>query len=139
VNLWQLTLGVVAGLLLIWAAMVVGLYVMARREDDPTRLHDTLRLVPDVLRLLRKLAADPSISRRVRYRLGALVIYLLLPIDVVPDFIPIAGYADDAVVAALGLRWVVQAAGVEAIERHWTGNERGLMLVKHLAGVKSEG
>src|SRR5262245_6691887 len=95
-----------------------------------------LRLVPDVLRLLRRLAGDPELPRRVRWRLTALVGYLLLPIDLVPDFIPVVGYADDAVVVALGLRWVVRAAGVDALERHWTGTPQGLTVVKRLAGVR---
>ena len=135
-NVWELVIGVAAGLVLVWVVMVVALYVAARREEDPTRLRDMLRLVPDVLRLLRRLAADPDLPRGVRWRLTALVGYLLLPIDLVPDFIPIVGYADDAVVVALGLRWVVRAAGVEALERHWTGTPQGLTVIKRLAGVR---
>jgi uncharacterized membrane protein YkvA (DUF1232 family) len=135
VGIWQLVIGVVAGLVLVWVAMFVALYVVARRENDPTRLRDLLRLVPDVLRLLRRLAADPDLPRGVRWRLSAIVVYLLLPIDLVPDFIPIVGYADDAVVVALGLRWVVRAAGGEALDRHWTGTPQGLLVVKRLAGV----
>jgi uncharacterized membrane protein YkvA (DUF1232 family) len=130
--------GVLAGLLIAWLAMVVGLYVVARREDDPARLRDALRLLPDVLRLLRELAVDPEVPRSVRYRLGVVVIYLLLPIDLVPDFIPVVGYADDAVVVALGLRWVVRAAGVDALERHWSGSPQGLAIVKRLAGVAAD-
>jgi uncharacterized membrane protein YkvA (DUF1232 family) len=133
--MWQLVIGVVAGLVLVWVAMVVALYVVARRENDPTRLRDMLRLVPDVLRLLRRLAADPDLPRGVRWRLSAIVVYLLLPIDLVPDFIPVVGYADDAVVVALGLRWVVRAAGAEALDKHWTGTDQGLSAVKRLAGV----
>jgi uncharacterized membrane protein YkvA (DUF1232 family) len=63
------------------------------------------------------------------------VVYLVLPIDLVPDFIPVVGYADDAVVVALGLRWVIRAAGVDALDRHWTGTPTGLAVVKRLAGV----
>jgi uncharacterized membrane protein YkvA (DUF1232 family) len=138
VNVWQLLIGVAAGLLLVWVVMVVALYVVARREEDPARLRDMLRLVPDVIRLLRGLAADPDLPRGVRWRLSALVVYLLLPIDLIPDFIPIVGYADDAVIVALGLRWVVRAAGVEALEKHWTGTPQGLTVVKRLAGVRLE-
>ena len=138
-SLWHVAVGVAAGLVLTWLVVVGGLYVLARREDDPTRVRDALRLGPDVLRLLRALAADPTVPRGVRYRLSALVLYLLVPIDVVPDFIPVVGYADDAVVVALGLRWVVRAAGVEALDRHWSGSDQGLAVVKRLAGVRPEG
>lgn len=134
-HLWHLILGVAGGVLLIWLVLVVCLYAVARREQDPARLGDLLRLVPDVLRLLRDLAADRTLPRAVRWRLTALVLYLVSPIDLVPDFVPVVGYADDAVVVALGLRWVVRAAGVEALDRHWSGTEHGLTVVKRLAGI----
>jgi uncharacterized membrane protein YkvA (DUF1232 family) len=118
--------------------MVVALYVIARREEDPARLRDILRLIPDVLRLLGSLAADRDLPRGVPWRLTFLVGYVLLPIDLVPDFIPIVGYGEDAIVVALGLRWVVRAAGVEALERHWTSAPQGLTVVKRLAGVRVE-
>lgn len=137
-NVWQILLGVAAGLVVVWVAMVVALYAVARREEDPARLRDVLRLVPDVLRLLRRLAADPALPRGVRWRLTAVVVYLVLPIDLVPDFIPVVGYADDAVVVALGLRWVIRAAGVEALDRHWRGTSQGLVVVKRLAGVSPQ-
>jgi uncharacterized membrane protein YkvA (DUF1232 family) len=78
---------------------------------------------------------DPTLPRGVRWRLSALLVYLLLPIDLVPDFIPVVGCADDAVVVALALRAVVRVAGVEALERHWPGNEQGLLVVRRLARV----
>ena len=137
-NVWQLLISVAGGLVLVWIVVVIALYAIARGEEDPARLRDVLRLVPDVLRLLRRLAADPDLPRGVRWRLSAVVIYLLLPIDLVPDFIPIVGYADDAVVVTIGLRWVVRAAGAESLDRHWTGTPQGLAVVKRLAGVTVE-
>jgi uncharacterized membrane protein YkvA (DUF1232 family) len=132
---WHLAIGVLAGLLVVWLATVVALYLVARREDDPVTLRDVVRLVPDVVRLVRRLAADPALPRGVRWRLGALIAYLAIPIDLVPDFVPVIGYADDAVVVALALRSVVRAAGPEALDRHWTGSEQGLAAVKRLVGV----
>jgi uncharacterized membrane protein YkvA (DUF1232 family) len=135
VNLWQVLVGVAVGVLLVWAGMVLALYLLAPREEERTRLRDALRLLPDVVRLLRRLAADPTLPRGVRWRLSALLVYLVLPVDLVPDFIPVVGYADDAVVVALGLRWVVRAAGVEALETHWAGTPQGLIVVRRLAGI----
>lgn len=131
---WQVLAGVLAGLLAVWLALVAGLYVAGRREDQVT-LRSVLRLLPDVVRLLRRLAADPSLPRGVRLRLFLLVGYLLLPLDLIPDFIPVIGYADDAIVVALALRSIVRVAGVEALERHWPGTPEGLRLVQRLAGV----
>ena len=133
---WELVVGIVAGLLLVWVGLVVALWLVARRDGDPTTWRDVVRLVPDLLRLLRRLARDPELPRGVRWRLWALLGYLLLPIDLVPDFVPVVGYADDAVVVALALRSVVRRAGPEAIDRHWTGTEQGLAAVKRLAGVQ---
>jgi len=132
---WHILLGLAVALVAIWVAMVVVLYVVARKEDDPTTLRDVVRLVPDMVRLIRGLAADPDLPRGVRWRLSALLVYLVLPIDLVPDFIPVVGYADDAVVVALALRSVVRVAGPEALDRHWPGTPQGLLVVQRLAGV----
>ncbi len=128
---------VLAGLVLVWLVVVAVFYVAARRAGDPTRLRDGVRLLPDVLRLVRRLAADDSLPRGIRWRLGLLLAYLALPIDLVPDFIPVAGYADDVLLVAWVLRSVVRAAGPEALERHWPGTPQGLDVVRRLAGVTS--
>ena len=131
----HLAIGILAGFLLVWLGLVGTLYVLARREPDAVTLRDVVRLVPDLLRLLRRLASNPELPRGVRWRLGLLIGYLLVPVDLVPDFIPVVGYADDAVVVALALRSVVRVAGPEALDRHWTGTEQGLAAVKRLAGL----
>lgn len=133
---WQLLLGVATGLLLVWLAGVAVLYVLGRRQRDPTTISDALRLLPDLLRLLRRAAADDSLPRGVRMRLSLLIAYLLFPLDLVPDFIPVVGYADDAIVVALALRSVIRVAGPEALDRHWPGTPDGLRAVKRLAGLR---
>jgi len=132
---WGVLLAAGGGLLVIWLAMIVLLFVQGRRSAEPTRLRDALRLLPDVVRLLRRLAADPEVPRGVRVRLVLAAVYLALPLDLVPDFIPVAGYADDVLVVALVLRSVARRAGVEAIERHWPGTPEGLRLVRQVTGV----
>ncbi len=129
---WHIALAVVSGLLLVWLVLVV---VLWRAMPEETTLRSTLRLIPDVVRLVRRLAGDKTLARGVRWRLWLLLAYLAMPIDVVPDFIPVLGYADDAIVIALVLRSVVRHAGPEALERHWPGTPEGLAAVLHLAGV----
>ncbi|QIK67841.1 DUF1232 domain-containing protein [Nocardioides sp. HDW12B] len=131
----ETVVGVLAGLTLLWVALVATLYVVARREGDPTTWREVLRLVPDVVRLLRRLSTDPDVPRGVRVRLVLLLGYLLMPLDLVPDVIPVVGYADDAVVVALALRSVVRAAGPEVLDRHWPGTPQGLTALKRLARV----
>jgi uncharacterized membrane protein YkvA (DUF1232 family) len=125
---------VLAGLALAWLVVVVAFYVAGRRVGEPTRLRDGVRLLPDVVRLVRRLAADGSLPRGLRWRLWLLLGYLLLPVDLVPDFIPVAGYADDVLLVVWVLRSVVRAAGPEALDRHWPGTPRGLEVVRRLSG-----
>ncbi|MEZ0446969.1 YkvA family protein [Cellulomonas sp. ICMP 17802] len=127
---WSLV-GLVGGLVLLWLALVAVLWVT---RPDELRLRDLLRLLPDVVRLVRRLAADAGLPRGVRVRLWLLLGYLALPIDLVPDFIPVLGYADDAVVVALVLRSVVRHAGAEAVTRHWPGTPEGLAALQRLVG-----
>jgi uncharacterized membrane protein YkvA (DUF1232 family) len=95
-------------------------------------LGEAVRLLPDLLRLVTRLARDPTLPRGVRLRLWLLLAYLAIPIDVIPDFIPVLGYADDAILVALVLRSVIRRAGPEAVARHWPGGEEGLQAVRRL-------
>jgi uncharacterized membrane protein YkvA (DUF1232 family) len=135
VTWWTIVLAIAGGLLLLWGALVIALLVGARRAGDRTRLVDLLRLVPDVVRLVRRLVADRSVPRRVRVVLVVLLGYLLLPIDLVPDFIPVVGYLDDAVIVALVLRFVTRAAGAAALDRHWPGTPEGLRALRLITGL----
>ena len=121
-----------AALLLVWLVLVV---VLWRSGRGIAGLSDAARLLPDVIRLVSRLARDRSLSRGVRMRLWLLLGYLASPLDLIPDFIPVVGYADDAIVAALALRSVVRAAGPELLERHWPGTPDGLLVVRRLAGL----
>ena len=126
---WAVLLGVAAGLVLLWVGLVVALWLS---KPDDVRLHEVMRLLPDLLHLLHRLAKDPTMPTGVRVRLGLLLAYLALPVDLIPDFIPVLGYADDAVVVALVVRSVARRAGPEALSRHWPGTPEGLTAVNRL-------
>lgn len=130
---WLITVGSAAvGILLLWIAVVFALW---RHRPTEMGVNDALRLLPDLLRMLRRLAADPDVPRGVRLRLWLLLGYLLMPIDLVPDFIPVIGYADDAIIVALALRSVTAHAGPNALVRHWPGTPAGLAALCKLAGT----
>lgn len=136
---WSWVLHVLAGLgaivLALWIALVIALWRTRPTKDVVT---ESLRLFPDVVRLTRALAGDGSLPRAIRWRLVALGVYLALPIDLVPDFIPILGQADDVLVAFLVLRSVARQAGPGAIRRHWPGTPTGLAAVWRAAGLPGE-
>ena len=123
---WTLT-GVAVGLLLCWLVLLA---VLWRTRPDELRARELVRLLPDVLRLVRRLAADRSLPRGIRVRLWLLLGYLALPVDLVPDVIPVIGFADDAVAVALVLRSVVRRAGPDAVARHWPGTDAGLTALR---------
>ncbi|TFB86854.1 DUF1232 domain-containing protein [Cryobacterium algoricola] len=132
---WQATLAVLGGLALLWVILVLILWVEQRRHPGGASLRDLLRLAPDVVRLLKRLATDRTVSIGVRIWLGVLLVYLVSPIDLIPDFIPVLGYADDALVVAIALRFAVQRAGRDAVEHHWPGTPEGLAAILRLAGL----
>lgn len=113
-----------------WVALLLVLAVMRPRGMD---LHEAKRLVPDIVRLLRALMTDPEVPAVAKRRLGFLLAYLASPLDLVPDFLPVLGYADDVIVIGLVLGNVVKRAGPEAITRNWPGTDIGLAVVTKLA------
>lgn len=134
---WEVALGILAGLLGVYVILLVAIAVYARRHPGTVGMRDALRLLPDLLRMLRGLTKDESVPRAVRIKLALLLIYLLLPIDLVPDFIPVIGYADDVIIVAITLRSAVRSAGPDALSRHWNGTPAGLAIIEKLAGLPS--
>jgi uncharacterized membrane protein YkvA (DUF1232 family) len=121
--MWRILLAGLLGLTAAWVALVT---LIAVRRPHGQTLTDLLRLLPDLLRLVARLARDRTLPTGVRVRLGLLAGYLASPIDLVPDFLPVIGYADDAILVALTLRSVARRAGPDAIARHWPGTPEAL-------------
>lgn len=131
---WHIVIGITASFAVLYVVLVIALWQAHKRNPQAATLHQALKLVPEIIRLLKRLALDPTLPKTVRIRLIVLGVYLASPIDLIPDFVPVLGYADDVIVMALVLRSVVRRAGPLAIERHWRGSEDGLRLVLRLAG-----
>jgi uncharacterized membrane protein YkvA (DUF1232 family) len=133
--LLDVLLALAAALVLAWLTLLIALLLVRPRGS---LLTEALRLLPDVLRLLRRLAGDRSLPRSIKVRLWLLLGYLAIPIDLVPDFLPIVGYADDAIIVTAVLRSVVRRAGLEPIRRHWPGTQDGLAVVVRLCGLSRQ-
>src|ERR1043166_937967 len=118
-----------AMLAVVYAAFVVALVLVGRPSDARA----LATFIPDCIVLVSRLARDARVPRRRKLLLLALVGYLALPFDLVPDFIPIAGQLDDAIIVALVLRSFVRSGDRDVIRELWPGPEQSLGLILRLA------
>lgn len=128
----KILIGLAISLAALWVVLVVGL-VLARPRG--LLLRDALRILPDTLRLVAALARDKSLPPGVRRRVWFLMIYLAMPIDLIPDFIPVLGQADDAILIVVILRSVVRRAGLDVVRAHWRGSDDGFAALSRLTGI----
>jgi uncharacterized membrane protein YkvA (DUF1232 family) len=94
-----------------------------------------VRLIPDVVRLVRALLADETTPRSVKIVLGGLLLYLLSPIDLVPEVFPVIGSLDDLIIGGLVLRWAGRRVGNEQLRAHWSGSADGFDLMRRFLGI----
>ena len=130
---WSWTLAGLAIALVVYAGFVLWLVAVGRREEA----RSLATFIPDCIVLVTRLSRDPRVPRRRKLLLLALVGYLALPIDLVPDFIPVAGQLDDALIVALVLRHFIRAGGEEMIRELWPGPEQSLAMILRLAGASA--
>jgi uncharacterized membrane protein YkvA (DUF1232 family) len=124
-------LGLVAALLVVWLILVAVLWLVRPKD---VALVDLIRVVPDVLRLVRDLLVDRSAPLSVRLALLFLLAWLVSPIDLIPEFVPVLGPLDDAIVAVLVLRFVRRRLGEDELRARWRGSQAGWDLVARLMG-----
>ena len=126
---WAWLLISLAATVAIYAAFLAWLVIRGRRADARA----LAMFIPDCIVLVTRLARDPRVPRRRKLMLVGLVGYLSLPFDLVPDFIPVAGQLDDAIVVALVLRHLVRAGGEPIMRELWPGPEQSLAVILRLA------
>ena len=131
--MWTWVVGAFVFVLLLYLAFVAGLVAFGCRADARA----VARFVPDCAVLFARLGRDPRLPRRHRWLLVALVGYLALPLDLIPDFIPVVGALDDAILVAIVLRRVLRKAGAELVRERWPGPESSLEVLLRLAGASS--
>jgi len=128
---WWLWLALSLGLIVLsWAALVVALLLSGRRADARA----LAGFVPDCVVVVSRLLRDERVPRRRKLLLAALVAYLAMPFDLIPDFIPVAGQLDDVLIVALVLRRFLRSGGEGLVREHWPGPERSLQVVLRAAG-----
>ena len=125
-------LGIAVVVILAWVALVV--VIIVRRPRGVTA-YDAARLIPDILRLVRRLATDQRVPRSARVAVWLLLAYLAMPFDLIPDFVPVAGQLDDVVLTVVVLRRLVRRAGPALVEEQWPGSPDGLDLLRRALAV----
>lgn len=119
-------LGVVVALALLWVVVLVIFWALRPKGAS---VREILGVVPDVLRLLRSVIADRAVPLDVRLVLVGLLAWILSPIDLIPEFIPVLGPLDDVVVAVVAMRYVRRRIGVDDLRRRWQGTDDGFALL----------
>ncbi len=127
----EVLLAVVAAMVALWVACLA-LFWLVRPRDVPTRT--VVAAVPDLLRLLRSLISDRSVPLDVRIVLVGLLAWIVSPIDLIPEFVPVLGPIDDVVVAVAALRYVRWRVGMPELRARWRGSEQGFAVVVRLLG-----
>lgn len=130
---WHLLAAIGAALVVVWLLLFATVWLGSSRISG---LADGLRLLPDTVRLLRRLLASASVPKTVKFRLWLLLIYLALPIDLIPDFIPVVGYADDVILTVLTLRSVIRRSGTDVVASNWPGSAEGLATLQRLLQIR---
>lgn len=126
-------LAVAVVLIALYVVVVLGLALAGRRIEARA----LAGFIPDCLVLLRRLWSDCRTPRRAKIVLGLGIAYLAVPIDLIPDFLPVLGQIDDAIVVALVLRHLLRSEGPQLVREHWPGPEGSLNAVLRLAGLPS--
>ena len=127
---WWTSLGITIGALFVLATAVA---LSVRRSR--AALLELARLIPPCLALLRDVMRDPAVPRRAKIAPALVLVYLAIPIDLIPDFIPVLGHLDDALIVAWALRHLVASAGRERLATHWKGEPATLDRILRLARV----
>lgn len=96
---------------------------------------EAAQFLPDVARLFRDVARDPRVPKRIKYEVGAAATYLVLPFDVIPDFIPGLGQLDDVAVIGWAIRRLLIGAGEPVVREHWRGSDRGFEVLMQAAAA----
>ena len=124
--------GVIAAVVVLWLVLLICFAIL--RPPGAT-LRDAVRIVPDAIRLVHRLARSRELDRAARVRLYLLLGYVAIPIDLVSDVIPVIGYADDAIVIGVALGSVSRRAGPDIVREHWPGTDDGLVLLAQLCRI----
>lgn len=128
---WLTGIGIAAAVM---AVLWVLLIVLARRLPEGTA-KELARFLPACATTVRRLRAHPAVPRRAKVAVGLAGLWLLSPLDLIPEFLPVIGQLDDVVVVALALRYAARRVPRDVLYEAWPGDRR--MLERLLGGRRS--
>lgn len=98
-------------------------------------LSDAVLMLPNLVKLVGRLLKDPRVPRRAKLVLGAAAAYVASPIDLIPEFIPVIGWADDVLVLMFAVDSLIERAGIEVVEEHWDGPGDLLSMIRDVVAA----
>jgi uncharacterized membrane protein YkvA (DUF1232 family) len=123
VDAWRGWLQVVGIALAVLAVSYVALILLARRLP-PGLLKDLVEFLPACVTTARRLRRDPAVPRRAKIALLVAVVWVLSPIDLIPEFLPVIGPLDDVVVVVLAFRYAARSIPREVLYEAWPAERR---------------
>jgi uncharacterized membrane protein YkvA (DUF1232 family) len=102
-----------------------------------SRVGDVARFVASVARLLRGVATDPRVPRSAKVVAVVAAAYVVSPVDLIPDVLPVIGQLDDVWIISRALRHLLRTAGHDVVREHWDGTDEGFAALLFVAGVSS--
>jgi uncharacterized membrane protein YkvA (DUF1232 family) len=128
-----LAIGLATSLVATVAALLIAAAFVRPRGLSPGEL---LRVYPDLVRLLASLSRDQRVGRAVRWRLLLALAYNAQPFNLIPDFIPVIGFADNVVVTGWAVRSAIRTSGPAVVLSNWSGSRVGFALVCRLCRLR---
>jgi uncharacterized membrane protein YkvA (DUF1232 family) len=129
-----IVVGIAISIVALWVALLV-IFWFLRPKDIPIR--EIATVIPDAVRLIRSLITDSSAPLDVRLVLVALLAWIVSPIDLIPEFIPLLGPLDDVIVAVVAMRYVRRRVGIDDLRKRWVGSPEGFALLLRIVGSGS--
>lgn len=107
-------------------------------EQWRATVREAILLLPNVVKLLARVVKDRRVSVRAKAFAAAVIVYVLSPIDLIPDFVIGFGKLDDLILSAVAIQHLIDSAGPEIVAEHWDGSEASLDLILTAAEMGAE-
>ena len=101
-------------------------------------IREAILLLPNVMKLLLRVVKDRRVSVRAKAFAGAVLVYVISPIDLIPDFVIGFGKLDDLILSAVAIQHLIESAGPEIVAEHWDGSDASLDMILTAAEMGAE-